>query len=89
MAMIDPAFSAEEEEAMEMMEKAKSMTQEVQNELCVLHTQMLVWMMRRMLKERKGLGALALEKLPWPVSFLIGLAYLVLTGMGVLRLPGQ
>jgi hypothetical protein len=82
-------FSAEEEEAMEMIEKARSMTENVDNPLCVLHTNMLVWMMRRMLKKERGLGATALEKLPWPVTVVIGVVYLVLGGLGVVKMPGM
>lgn len=82
-------FSAEEEEAMEMMERAKELTKTGQGELCVLHTQMLVWMMRRMLKRERTLGAMALEKLPWPVTVVIGIAYMILTGLGVVKLPGM
>jgi hypothetical protein len=89
MGGIDPELTADEEEASEMIEKARELTKNGQSELCGVHTQMLVWMMRRMLKEKRGLGATALEKLPWPVSFLMGLVYLVLTGLGVLKLPGQ
>jgi hypothetical protein len=82
-------FSAEEEEAMEMIEKARSMTENVDNPLCVLHTNMLVWMMRRMLRKERGLGLVALEKLPWPVTVVIGVVYLVLGGLGVVKLPGM
>jgi hypothetical protein len=88
MGGIDPELTADEEEASEMIEKARELTKNGQGELCVIHTQMLVWMMRRMLKEKRGLGVLALERLPWPVTVLLGLLYLVLAGLGVVKIPG-
>ncbi len=75
-----------EQEATEMIDKAKRLTEGINNPLCTLHTEMLVWMIRRMLEPQPGWKTLV-SNLPTPAAVIVGVVYLVLLGFKVVPPP--
>jgi hypothetical protein len=79
--------SPDELDSEDLIRKAKDLSAAINNPLCTVHTDMLVWIMRRMDLSRKDAWMVALANLPWPVTVVLGVLYLVGLGFGWVPAP--
>ena len=86
--MVDERKKTPDElDADDLIQKAKELSASINNPLCTVHTDMLVWIMRRMDLSRKDAWMVALANLPWPVTVVLGVLYLVGLGFGWVPAP--
>ena len=79
-------LTAEEQEADDLIAKLKDVSKGINNPLCAIHTEALIWIVRRLNLSNKP-WQVALSSLPWPVTVLLGMLYLVGLGFGWVPAP--